>query len=167
MTEPGIVVWLTGLPASGKSTLAERVRARLHRPAVVLDSDVMRNVFEAESYAEVDRDRFYRVLAKLAATLADQGLVVLVPATAQLASYRARARELAPKFVEVWVRTPAAECARRDTKGLYARARAGELPTFPGIGSTYEPPAHPEVIAENGLDDAAATAIVGLVEQRR
>ena len=167
MTEPGIVVWITGLPASGKSTLAERVRARLHRPAVVLDSDVMRTVLESESYAEVDRDRFYRVLAKLAATVAAQGLIVLVPATAQQASYRERARELAPKFVEVWVRTPAAECARRDTKGLYARARAGEIPTFPGSGAQYEAPTHPEVIADSGFDDAAVATIVALVDQPR
>jgi len=162
MTGTGVVVWLTGLPASGKSTLAERVRARLARAAVVLDSDAMRELLEASSYAAEDRERFYRVLARLAAHLAHQGLVVLVAATAQRRAYRALARELAPRFVEVWVRTPAVECARRDVKGLYARAGAGEI-ALPGIGAPYEPPLQPDVTADGGLDDGAAAAIHALV----
>jgi adenylylsulfate kinase len=167
MMDGGVVVWLTGLPASGKSTLAARVRSGLRRPSVVLDSDDMRTVFETESYGEDDRERFYRVLAKLAANLARQGLVVLVPATAHRHAYRERARELAPKFVEVWVRTSAEDCARRDTKGLYARARAGEIGALPGIGTSYEPPTDPELVAESGFDDAAVQAIVALVEEAR
>ena len=162
MTCRGGVVWFTGLPASGKSTLAELVRARLGRPAIILDSDTMREVLEASSYAAEDRDQFSRVLARLAANLAHQGLVVLVAATAQRRAHRALARELAPRFVEVWVRTPAAECARRDVKGLYARAGAGEI-ALPGISTLYEPPLDPDVIAEGGLDKKAAAAIQALV----
>ena len=160
---PGVVVWFTGLPASGKSTLAERVRARLHRAALVLDSDVMRELLEAGSYAGDDRDRFYRVLANVAANLASQGLVVLVAATAQRRAYRDRARELSPRFIEVWVRTSSADCARRDVKGLYARARAGEIETLPGVGAAYEPPSNPDVVADGGLDEAALTAIENLI----
>jgi adenylylsulfate kinase len=164
MSQTGVVVWLTGLPASGKSTLAERVRSRLRRPAIVLDSDQMREALEADSYAADDRDRFYRVLARLAATFARQGLVVLVPATAPRQAHRELARELAPEFREVWVCTPASECARRDVKALYARAEAGEITTLPGVGASYEVPAKPDVIADGGLDDEAAVAIQGLVE---
>jgi adenylylsulfate kinase len=159
----GVVVWFTGLPASGKSTLAARVRSQLVTPSILLDSDVMREVFEAESYTTTDRDRFYRVLANLAATLARQGLVVMVAATARCRAHRELARKIAPRFVEVWVRTQVAECARRDVKGLYVRAEAGELPTFPGVGVPYEPPTSPDVIAEGGFDDTALAAIRQLV----
>jgi adenylylsulfate kinase len=168
VSEPGgcgVVVWFTGLPASGKSTLAERVRARLGRPTLILDSDVMRGVLEADGYAPDDRDRFYRELAEIAAMLARQGLVVLVAATAQRRAYRAVARRLAPRFVEVWVRTPASACARQDVKGLYARAAAGQI-ALPGVAVPYEPPLAPDVTAGGGLDDAAAAAIAALIEAR-
>lgn len=163
MTAAGAIVWFTGLPASGKTTLAERVRARLDRPAVVLDSDVMREVLEASSYAGSDRDHFYRVLAHLAAMLARQGLVVLVAATAPRRAHRALAREATARYFEVWVHTPLVECARRDVKGLYAQAGAGAITTLPGAGAPYEPPVDPDVIADGGLDDEAASAILRLV----
>jgi len=163
VTAAGTVVWFTGLPASGKSTLAERVRDRLRHAAVILDSDAMRDVLEASSYAADDRERFYRVLANLAANLAHQGIVVLVAATAQRRAFRALARAHAPHFVEVWVRTPADQCAQRDVKGLYARASAGEI-ALPGVAVPYEPPTHPDVVAEGGLDEAALGQILALVE---
>jgi adenylylsulfate kinase len=155
MSEGGIVVWFTGLPASGKSTLAWRLRDRLRGSPVVLDSDELRDVLGAASYASSDRDAFYGALARLAALLARQGHVVLVAATAARRAYRDAARALAPRFVEVWVRTPLSECEQRDSKGLYARARAGEAPALPGVGVAYEPPESPDVIANGGFDDAA------------
>jgi len=163
VTAPGTVVWFTGLPASGKSTLAARVRDRLRRASVMLDSDAMREVLEASSYAADDRDRFYRVLGNLAANLAHQGVVVLVAATAQRRAYRELARARAPRFVGVWVRASAEQCARRDVKRLYARASAGEI-ALPGVAVPYEPPSTPDVIAEGGHDEAAADAIRALVD---
>ena len=160
----GIVVWFTGLPASGKSTLAARVNALLRHPAVLLDSDEMRAILETSSYATSDRERFYRVLARLAATFAAQGLVVLVAATAHLRAHRDHARALAPTFVEVWVRTPAPTCAQRDQKGLYARAAAGEIVALPGAGVEYEAPSRPELTADGGHDELAAAAIVARIE---
>jgi len=151
----GAVVWITGLPASGKSTLAARLRDRLPSPAVVLDGDDLRPILEATGYDAAARDAFYRRLARLAAFLARQGLVVLVPATAHRAEHRALARELAPRFVEVWVRTPLETARARDPKGLYARADRGEAPALPGVGVAYEPPEVAEVTATGGLDDAA------------
>lgn len=156
----GIVVWLTGLPASGKSTLAARVNARLAHPAVILDSDELRTILEASSYATTDREHFYRVLARLAATLARQGLVVLVAATAQRRAHRDHARDLAPRFLEVFVSTPLEECARRDVKGLYAGAAAGEIAALPGVGVAYEPPQHPDIVSEGGHDERAVAAIL-------
>jgi len=153
------VVWFTGLPACGKTTLAEHVRARLG--GVLLDGDALRGVLEAGDYA--DRDAFYRRLAALATLLARQGHLVLVAATAHRRAYRDAARAAAPRFVEVHVATPLAECERRDPKQLYARARAGDLPLLPGVGVAYEPPLAPEVIASGGHDEAAVLAIERLV----
>jgi len=151
----GTVVWFTGLPASGKSTLAERVRERVG--GILLDSDAMREVLEADNYT--DRDSFYHRLGALAALLARQGHIVLVAATAPRRKHRDDARVLAPRFVEVYVTTPLVECERRDPKHLYASARAGHAPLFPGIGVPYEPPPAPELTATGGKDDAAVVAI--------
>ncbi len=162
----GAIVWFTGLPASGKTTLAERVRARLAthgRTALVLDGDILRAVFGASSYGGPDRDTFYRVLADLAAVLAEQGAIVLVPATAPHREHRARARAAGHRFVEVWVRASLAECEARDFKGLYARARRGEIRDLPGLDTAFEVPEHPDVIAHGGLDEAALASIERLV----
>jgi len=163
--QDGVVVWFTGLPASGKSTLASRVVERLapNHSCVVLDSDSVRRELRAAAYDPGDRDAFYDRLATTAASLAREGHVVLVAATANLRAYRARARACAPRFVEVWVRTPLSVCETRDIKGLYARARAGDAPALPGVGAPYEPPHDPEVTASGGFDDAAIAAIEGLV----
>jgi adenylylsulfate kinase len=165
---PGIVIWLTGLPQSGKSTLARCVRDRIapRRSCVLLDSDDVRAAIGATHYGASERDAFYRVLAGLAALLAREGHVVLVAATAARRAYRDAARAAAPDYAEVWVKTPLAECEARDTKGLYAHARSGVAPDLPGIGVAYEAPAAPEIIADGGLDAAAAAAIERRIEQR-
>jgi adenylylsulfate kinase len=166
VTSAGAILWFTGLPASGKSTLAERTRAALvgrGRAAVVLDSDAVRDVLGAESYADGARDDFYRVIADLAGLLADQALIVLVAATAPRRAHRERARTGRRRFLEVWVRTSQADCEARDGKGLYARARAGEITTLPGVGVRFEPPAHPDVVADGGFDAAAVAAICARV----
>jgi adenylylsulfate kinase len=161
----GAVAWFTGLPSSGKSTLAERARARLVAagvPAVLLDGDeVRRALIPAPGYTTAERDAFYETLARLAALLASQGFTVLVAATAHRRAHRARARALTPRFVEVHVEATPAECAARDSKGLWAEAGAGKAPFLPGAGVTYEPPESPEVLARGGLDDAALEAVLG------
>jgi adenylylsulfate kinase len=160
---PGAVVWFTGPPSSGKSTLARRVRARLARdgvPCVLLDGDEVRGALvPAPGYTPRARDGFYATLARLAALLARQGLVVLVPATAHRRAFRERARALAPRFVEVLVDVSAKECARRDAKGLYARARAGGAPDLPGAKLAYERPHAPEVVARGGRDARAVEEV--------
>lgn len=166
----GAIVWFTGLPASGKTTLARRVQAELaraSRPAVLLDSDELRAVLEARSYAPDDRDRFYRALSGLAVLLARQGSVALVAATAPHRVDRDRTRAALAEagaavgpFVEVWVKTPLAECEARDPKGLYAKARRGETHELPGVSVAYEEPQAPEVVAERGTEDTAIAAIL-------
>jgi adenylylsulfate kinase len=145
----GRVVWITGLPSSGKSTLAGRVaRALADRGAapVLLDGDAVRAaIVPPHGYDERGRADFYETLARLAALLAGGGALVVVPATAARAAFRARARELAPGFLEVFLDVPLAECARRDAKGLYAAA----APDLPGVGLAYERPRTPDVVVED------------------
>jgi len=174
-SQPGAVAWFTGLPASGKSTLARRVRDQLAdggRAAVLLDGDEVRRVLvPAPGYAPAERDAFYATLARLAALLAHQGHTVLVAATAPRRAHRAQARALAPRFLEVHLTTPAAECRARDPKGLWAAAKAGTAPELPGAGAPYEPPEAPELTASGGEDEAAAASVAarlaGLAERGR
>jgi adenylylsulfate kinase len=164
----GAIVWFTGLPASGKSTLAARTWLHLvasGRSAVVLDGDAVHAALGAHAYTTADRDAFYRTLAELAALLAHQGIVVLVPATAPRRAHRDLARATGAHVLEVWVRTPLAECETRDDKGLYARARRGEIATLPGVGVPFEPPEHADVIATGGRDEAAVAAVCALLAQ--
>jgi len=165
--QTGVVVWLTGRPSSGKSTLASMAQSELVRSGhhcVVLDGDAVRAaIVPPHGYSSEGRDAFYFTLARLAAMLCEQGLVVLVPATAHRAVYRSRARELARSFVEVYVDTPASECQLRDDKGLYARAGAGELDDLPGSTIAFEEPSSPDLIAHGGRDAAAVARILDLV----
>lgn len=160
----GVVVWVTGRPAAGKSTLAGAVRERLaamDRPACVLDSDAVRAALvPAPGYDEPARLAFYTTLGRLAAYLAAQGLIVLVPATASRRGFRDRARAIAPAFLEVYVSASSEECARRDVKGLYAGARAGQVRGLPGVDAAYEEPDVPDIVAAGGQDLEAVRRIV-------
>jgi adenylylsulfate kinase len=160
----GFVLWITGLPSSGKSTLAEGVAARLRargRATLVLDGDAVRaRVRPSPGYDPAGRDAFYDTLAGLAALAAAQGLLVLVPATANLRSFRARARARCPegRYAEVFVDTPADRCAARDAKGLYRGTREGAVSNVPGAGAVYEPPEAPALRVKP--DDPAPDARV-------
>lgn len=151
----GVVAWFTGLPASGKTTLAIAVsfelKARGVRPVALDSDDVRASITPPLGYDSSSRAALYGTLARIAALIANQGHVVLVPATAHRRVFRDAARSLAPQFVEIYVDTPLDECKRRDRKGTYAGA--GEL--VPGIGVEYEPPANPDFRA---ADSAARIA---------
>ena len=149
----GATIWMTGLPASGKSTLAVEVEALLvgaGRPALRLDGDNLRHGLNGDlGFSASDRAENVRRTAHAAALLAEAGVVALVALVSPYAGDRAAARAIheaaGVPFLEVWVSTPLAECERRDPKGLYARARAGELPSLTGVGDVYEPPAAPDL----------------------
>jgi adenylylsulfate kinase len=161
---------MTGLPASGKSTLARDLADRLEaegRPAAMLDGDeVRRALVPAPGYDPESRAAFYATLGNLAALLARQGLVVVVAATANRRAFRDGARAAAPRFVEVYLDVPAETCAARDPRGLWRKARAGQAPELPGPGATYEPPERPEVVARGGHDSEAIEAVLRLLRSQ-
>ena len=165
----GCVVWFTGLPSSGKTTLAKRVAEALRARRLetcVLDGDAVRKALvPGFGYDERSRQDFYTSLANLASLLAGQGLVVLVPATAHRERFREYARTNAPRFIEVYVETPAGEVERRDSKGLYEAARSGRMREVPGADVAYEPPRSPDVRASGGKDPAAVELILTLVDR--
>jgi adenylylsulfate kinase len=163
----GLVVWFTGLPSSGKTTLARAVKNDLEARGMaccLLDSDEVRSALHPQpGYDSDGRGAFYATLASLAALLARQGIAVLVAATAHRKAYRAAAQIVAPRFVEVFVDTPLEECERRDAKGLYRRGRAAEITAVPGIHTAYEPPSSPDVVAKGGSSDEAVAAVVAVI----
>ncbi|CCH33153.1 adenylyl-sulfate kinase [Actinosynnema sp. NPDC047251] len=149
----GRTVWLTGLPSSGKSTIAAAVAGRLRAdgwPVEVLDGDEMRRSLTAGlGFGRADREENVRRIGWVAGLLARNGITVLVPVIAPYAADRDKVRaahqERNVPFSEVFVATPVDVCARRDVKGLYARQRAGELTSLTGVDDPYEPPAHPDL----------------------
>jgi adenylyl-sulfate kinase len=169
---PGATVWFTGLPSSGKSTVASAVEAKLlaeGRPAYVLDGDNLRHGLNGNlGFSPEDRRENVRRTAEVAALMADAGVTALPwlfpPCGAPRAAARAAHDARGLRFIEVWVSTPLEECERRDTKGLYAKARAGEIPDFTGIGQPYEEPESPdlEVTFAEPLEVAAERVLAAL-----
>ena len=149
------MVWLTGLPATGKSTVAGHLREILALRsvcAVIFDGDEVRRILTPNpTYSDDERDRFYADLADLAALASGQGLTTLVPATAPRRAYRDRARSLVDTFVEVYLVADPALLEWRDPKGLYTLARAGRIDRLPGQGAIYEAPESPDLVFDTGV----------------
>jgi adenylylsulfate kinase len=163
-------VWITGLPASGKSTVTVELAKQLRDRAIdvtVLESDVLRKVLSTDSpYDEQDREYFYGSLGFIGRVLTDHGIVVIFDATANRRSYRETARQQIPRFIEVFVDCPLDVCIQRDPKGIYRKARSGEASHVPGLQTAYEPPKHPDVVIDGQLEapsDAARRIIDTLV----
>ena len=171
----GRTVWLTGLSGAGKSSVAMLVEQKMLEkgiPTYVLDGDNLRHGLNADlGFSMADRAENLRRLAHVATLLADSGQIVLVPAISPLAEHRAMARKVHDdagfEFFEVFCDTPIAECERRDAKGLYAKARAGEITHFTGIDSPYQRPKNPDLhlTSDRGLDDMAQS-VIDLLEVR-
>ncbi|MGE5248294.1 MAG: adenylyl-sulfate kinase, partial [Verrucomicrobiota bacterium] len=153
-SEPGsgFAVWLTGLPASGKSTIArELVRqlaARGVRPRVLESDAVRREITPGATYGISERAMFYASLSFAARVLTEHGVPVIVDATANRRAYRDRSRREIPRVVEVYVRCPLAVCRLRDPKGIYRRGAKGLAPNVPGLSAPYERPLRPEVTVD-------------------
>ena len=151
MGQKGRVIWFTGLSGSGKSTIANLLDKRLHaegRHTYILDGDNVRHGLNRDlGFTDADRVENIRRVAEVSRLMVDAGLIVLVSFISPFRAERRLARDLLGEgeFVEVHVDTPLAEAERRDVKGLYKKARAGELKNFTGIDSPYEAPEHPEI----------------------
>jgi len=170
--DTAFAVWLTGLPASGKSTVARALAAELAGRgirATVLESDaVRREITPQPKYGDTERDAFYATLAYIARVLVLHGVPVIVDATANRRTYRDCAREAIPRFLEVHVRCPLAVCQARDPKGIYRRGAEGTAQNVPGVSAPYEPPLMPEVVVDGERDDPAVAArdIVAALEKK-
>jgi adenylyl-sulfate kinase len=167
----GFVLWLTGLSGAGKTTLADALEAHLRaegRRVEVLDGDRVRvNLSKGLGFSREDRDVHVMRLAYVAHLLARNGVIAIVAAISPFRETRRAARQLIGDFVEIHVSTPLEECARRDSKGLYARARDGELSEFTGISQPYEAPLDPEIRVDSSLASAETciASILTMVHQ--
>lgn len=173
---PGAVVWLTGLSGAGKSTLAQLVAAGVHRDAStieILDADEMRRtISQGLGYSRADRDANVHRIAHVARLLAKHGVLVLVAAISPYRATRAELRRLSTEaghpFIEVFVDAPLDVVERRDTKGLYAKARAGTLASFTGVSDPYEAPEAADIVVHTDTQSPVdcANAIIRALEQR-
>jgi adenylylsulfate kinase len=158
------VLWFTGLSGSGKSTIAARVHQELVRRGVqveYIDGDALREVFPSTGFTRPEREEHLRRTGYMASRLAAHGVTVVASFVSPYRESREFIRRLCGNFIEIYVATPLEECERRDVKGLYARARRGELPNFTGIDDPYEPPEQPELTLDTrGVSVEQCVALV-------
>ena len=167
----GATVWLTGLSGSGKSTIADALSRELLQASViayVLDADNLRHGLNANlGYSDADRSENVRRVGEVARLFADAGVVAVVPIISPFAADRARIRiaheGAGLDFVEIHVATTLAECEQRDTKGLYAKVRSGEMRGVSGVDAPYEAPVSPDLVVAR--DGESVTESVGRVLQ--
>lgn len=154
--EIGVTVWFTGLSGSGKTTISRVVGERLQSfgyKVEILDGDVIRqNLCKDLGFSKEDRDANIRRIGFVASLLTRNQVIVLVPVISPYREIRQEVREQIGSFVEVYVNAPLPICEQRDVKGLYKKARAGEIKNFTGIDDPYEPPIHPEVECRTDLE---------------
>lgn len=159
------VLWFTGLSGSGKSTISERVFERLREqgvPVEHLDGDRIRAVFPSTGFTKAERDVHIKRVGYLASRLESHGVFVVASFVSPYAESRDFVRRLCRNFLEIYVATPLEECERRDTKGLYAKARRGEIQNFTGINDPYEPPTRPELTLDTrhvSVEEACETVL--------
>ncbi|ACL58914.1 adenylyl-sulfate kinase [Methylobacterium nodulans] len=173
MRQRACIVWLTGLSGAGKSTLANLVETRLaaeDRHAYILDGDNLRSGLNRDlGFSDADRIENMRRTVEVARLMADAGLIVIVSLISPFRRERAQARKAAGAvpFIEVHVDAPLAECERRDPKGLYRRARRGEIAHFTGIDSPYEAPDAPDLRLDTSVltPEQAAERLIGYLQE--
>ena len=167
----GVVIWFTGLSGSGKTTIAHIVEDQLLAagiPIETLDGDVVReNLSKGLGFSKEDRDTNIRRIAYVAHLLQRNGVFVITAAISPYAAIREEARAMIKDFIEVYADAPLEVCEQRDVKGLYAKARAGEIKGFTGIDDPYEPPSGAEVVCatdKQSPEESAQQVIDKLIE---
>ncbi len=158
----GFTLWLTGLSGAGKSTLAAAVATALRRHAIqveILDGDEVRqNLSKGLGFSREDRDTNIRRIGYVAKLLTRNGVVVITAAISPYRAVRDEVRRQIGRFVEVYVRASLDECMRRDTKGLYRKALAGEVAAFTGVSDPYEEPLAPELVVDTERETVGESA---------
>lgn len=169
MSSPGFILWFTGLSGAGKSTVSNAVAPLLSargKRVEMLDGDVVRTHLTAGlGFTRADRDVNVRRIAWVADLVARHGGVAIVAAISPFRDVRDEVKRTYANVIEVYVNASVEECARRDVKGLYAKALRGEIPNFTGVSDPYEPPLNPEIelrTAEMSVDEAAKKVIAYL-----
>jgi len=168
----GAVVWLTGLSGSGKTTVAHALADELTRAghlAYVLDGDRLRDGLNAGlGFSPEDRAENIRRAGEVAALFADAGVIAIAAFISPYRAGRDGARRAAgsDRFFEIFIDTPIEECERRDAKGLYRRARAGEIADFTGVSAPYEPPLAPDLHLRGGSVEESVDRIAALLAER-
>jgi adenylylsulfate kinase len=170
--QTGFALWITGIPASGKSTVTRTLVNKLEDrgiSTVVLESDELRRILTPNAvYSPEERSRFYHMMVLIGDLLVRSNVNVIFDATANKRSYRDYARTLILKFMEVYVHCPLDVCMKRDPKGIYRRASAGKATTVPGMQTPYEPPISPDVTLDGQASpEAAADMILKKLEYLR
>jgi adenylylsulfate kinase len=146
----GLVIWLTGLPCSGKTTISKELEKYFRKkrlPVQILDGDIIRkSICDDLGFSKNDRDENIRRVAYLTKILAKNKINVIVAFVSPYRKMRDFARKICPNFIEVYVKCSIKECMRRDTKGMYKKALAGKIKDFTGVQGPYEEPKKPEVV---------------------
>jgi adenylylsulfate kinase len=167
--KPGFVLWLTGLSGSGKSTIADRLAdllARQDRKVERLDGDILRGVFPNTGFSKQSRDEHIKRVGYMASRLEHHGVIVIASFISPYREARQFVRGLCRHFVEVWVKASFEECKRRDVKGLYKKAAAGQIQQFTGLDDPYEEPEKPEILVdtEHQTVEESVEQIIGFLK---
>jgi len=167
----GFTLWFTGLPCSGKSTIADAVAEELREKGLKaerLDGDIIRkHLWKELGFSKEDRDENIRRAAFLAGLLTRNGIIVLTSFISPYRELRDYARRETGNFVEIYVRCPVEVCIQRDTRGMYKKALAGEIPNFTGVSDPYEEPLNPELVIDSdkeSLEESAAKVMARIKE---
>ncbi|WP_088892764.1 adenylyl-sulfate kinase [Leptolyngbya ohadii] len=172
MERKGLVLWLTGLSAAGKTTLSKGLERELKRRAClveVLDGDIVRtSLSKGLGYSREDRTTNMRRIAFVANLLSRNGVIAIVAAISPYREAREEMRQSIENFIEVYVNAPLEVCEARDAKGLYAMARVGELLAFTGIDDPYEEPIHPDITCytDRETPDESLAKILAILEEQ-
>jgi adenylylsulfate kinase len=171
MQHQGVTLWFTGLSGSGKTTIAKAVAHELrvrHCKLEMLDGDIVRtNLSKGLSFSKEDRDINVRRIGFVANLLSRNGVVAITAAISPYRAIRGEIREMTANFMEVYVNAPLEICESRDVKGLYAKARSGELKHFTGIDDPYEEPLNPEVVCYTAQESIEESVIKVITELER
>ena len=157
MQQKGVTLWFTGLSGAGKTTITQEIEKKLRAEGYkleVLDGDIVRtNLTKGLGFSKEDRDTNVRRIGFVADLLTRNGVIVIVSAISPYRAIREELKEKIGNFVEVFVNAPLSVCEDRDVKGLYKKARSGEIKMFTGISDPYEPPTNPEIECRTDLEE--------------